>query len=51
MGPSALEAFGLPEGEVDSAIRVSLSHRTTKEELECFLTSLAAGLSRLARKK
>ncbi len=50
-GPSALEAFGLPESEVDSAIRVSLSHRTTEEELECFLASLAAGLSRLARKK
>ena len=50
-GPSALSAFGIPEREADSAIRISLSHRTTEEELELFLASLAAGLARLARKK
>ena len=50
-GPSALSAFGLPEREVDTAIRVSLSHRNTEEEAELLLASLARGLARLARRK
>ena len=50
-GPSALVAFGLTEREADCAIRVSLSHRNTEEEITLFLASLSTGLSRLARRK
>lgn len=49
-GPSALGAYGYTEAETDTAIRISLSHRNTEEEVDLFLSSLAAGLSRLARK-
>ena len=50
-GTTALSAYGYSEGEQDTAIRISLSHRNTREEVEVFLTSLAAGLARLARKR
>ena len=50
-GPSALSAFGLSDREVDCAIRVSLSHRNTEEEVDLLLASLLRGLSRLARRK
>lgn len=51
LAPSPLTAFGFSESEADCAIRISLSHRNTEEEADLFLTALAAGLSRLSRKK
>ncbi len=45
----ALLAYGQTEAEADSSIRVSLSHRNTKEELDALCEALALGLSRLAR--
>ena len=50
-GESALTAFGYSEREADCAIRVSLSHRNTVEELDRFLEVLSAGISRLCRRK
>lgn len=46
---SALIAYGRSEAEADSSIRISLSPRNTKEELDAFCAALAAGLSRLSR--
>ncbi len=51
VGETALSAFGLSAREADCAIRVSLSHRTTREELDVFLAVLGEGLSRLVRRK
>ena len=48
-GSPPLLAFGLSEREADCVIRVSLSHRTTEEELDRFLSVLAKGISSLAR--
>lgn len=45
----ALLAYGQTEAEADSSIRVSLSHRNTKEDLDALCEALALGLSRLAR--
>ena len=46
---SALVAYGRSEAEADSSIRISLSPRNTKEELDAFCAALSAGLSRLSR--
>lgn len=51
VGTGALAAFGVPEAARDHAIRISLSHRTTEEELDALIASLARGLARLARKR
>ena len=48
---SALVAFGRSEAEADSSIRISLSPRNTKEELDAFLEALAEGLAKLSRIK
>ena len=48
---SALVAFGRSESEADSSIRVSLSHRNTKEDIDELLSALEESLSRLARIK
>ncbi len=48
-GSSPLLAFGCSPREADTAIRVSLSHRNTEEELALFLASLERGLARLSR--
>ena len=45
----ALIAYGLSEKEADCAIRVSLSHKNEKEEIDLFLLSLKKNLSRLQR--
>ncbi len=50
-GSPPLLAFGLSEKEADCTIRVSLSHRTTEEELDLFLATLKKGLSSLVRMK
>ncbi|MBQ8174314.1 MAG: cysteine desulfurase [Clostridia bacterium] len=50
-GAPPLLAFGLSEKEADNVIRVSLSHRNTKEEMDAFLSALTKGLSSLVRIK
>ena len=46
---SALVAYGRSEAEADSSIRISLSPKNTKEELDTLCAALSAGLSRLSR--
>lgn len=46
---SALLAFGISPQDADCTIRVSLSHRNTREEADEFLEALAAEVGRLAR--
>ena len=46
---SALLAYGKTEGESDTTIRVSLSYKNTKDELDVFLNTLCEALSVLAR--
>lgn len=45
----ALIAYGLSEKEADCSIRVSLSHKNEKEEIDLFLLSLKKNLTRLQR--
>jgi cysteine desulfurase len=46
---SALTAYGRSENEADSSIRISLSHKNEKEELDALVDGLKSGLSRLSR--
>lgn len=46
---SALTAYGRSEKEADSSIRISLSGRTTEEEIDAFVSALEEGVARLAR--
>ena len=46
---SALVAYGRSPEEADCSIRISLSHRNTREELDAFSEALSSGLSRLSR--
>ena len=46
---SALVAYGRTEAEADTSIRISLSHRNTKDEIDVFLTELARGVASLSR--
>lgn len=50
-GSPPLLAFGLTEKEADCTVRVSLSYRTTEEELDTFLAALKKGLASLVRIK
>ena len=45
----ALLAYGQTEQDADSAIRISFSHRNTREDVDALCEALALGLSRLAR--
>ncbi len=45
----ALAAFGLTARQADCSIRVSLSYRTTEDELDVFVNCLATGVARLSR--
>ncbi len=45
----ALIAFGVSEKEADCSIRVSLSHKNEKEEIDLFLLSLKKNLTRLQK--
>lgn len=51
VGASALLSFGCREEEADCAIRISLSHRNTREEADEFLAALSAECARLARRR
>ncbi len=46
-----LLAFGLPEQEADTTLRISLSAQNTEQEVSFFLDTLARGLKMLARMK
>ena len=48
---SALIAYGHTEDEADSSLRISLSQRNTKEEIDALLKVLSEGLTKLARTK
>ena len=45
----ALLAYGQTEQDADSSIRISFSHRNTREDVDALCEALALGLSRLAR--
>ena len=47
----ALVAFGRSEAEADCSLRVSFSHRNTREDVDALCDALAEGLLRLARIK
>jgi cysteine desulfurase len=46
---SALTAFGRSESEADTSIRISLSHRNTKEDIDALIEGLSSGLEKLSR--
>ena len=46
---SALTAFGRSKGEADTSIRISLSHRNTREDIDGLIEGLKSGLARLSR--
>lgn len=46
---SALTAFGRSIGEADTSIRISFSHRNTKEDVDGLVDGLILGLSKLSR--
>lgn len=46
---SALTAFGRSEGDADSSIRISLSFRNTREDIDGLVEGLRSGLSKLSR--
>ena len=48
---SALTAFGKSDEEADSSIRISLSKRTEKEDIDAFIDGLTSAIKRLARMK
>ena len=48
---SALTAFGRNEEEADSSIRISLSKRTERCDIDAFIDGLTLALNRLARMK
>ena len=48
-GSSALVAFGRSAEEADYSIRVSFSHRNTKDDVDALIDALKAGLEKLSR--
>ena len=46
---SALTAFGRSTAEADTSIRISLSHRNTKEDIDALVEGLLSGLNKLSR--
>lgn len=46
---SALTAFGRTAAEADTSIRISLSHRNTREDVDGLIDGLISGLARLSR--
>ena len=45
----ALRAFGLPDEEIDSTIRLSFSHLNTKDEVDVFCDVLTSGIRSLSK--
>lgn len=46
---SALTAFGRSADEADTSIRISLSHRNEKEDIDALIEGLKSGLDKLSR--
>ena len=46
---SALVAFGRSAREADCSLRISFSHRNTREDIDALTEALAAGITRLSR--
>lgn len=46
---TALTAFGMPESEADTSVRISLSYLNTKEEIDTFAALLSQAVGSLAR--
>ena len=46
---SALTAYGRTEAEADTSIRISLSHRNEKDDIDGLIEGLKSGLARLSR--
>lgn len=46
---SALTAFGRSDSEADTSIRISLSHRNEKEDIDALIDGLRSGLEKLSR--
>ena len=46
---SALTAFGRSDSEADTSIRISLSHRNEKEDVDALIEGLKSGLEKLSR--
>ena len=46
---SALTAFGRSDAEADTSIRISLSHRNNKEDIDGLIDGLSSGLAKLSR--
>ena len=46
---SALVAFGRSDAEADSSLRISLSYRNTRAEIDALISALGEGLDRLQR--
>lgn len=48
---AALEAFGCTQNEIDSSVRISLSHTNTAEDIDALCAGLASGIAELQRKR
>ena len=48
-GSSALTAYGRSEGEADTSIRISFSHRNTIEDVDALVEGLKSGVAQLSR--
>lgn len=46
---SALTAFGRTAAEADTSLRISLSHKNTREDIDGLIEGLKSGLARLSR--
>ncbi|MBQ7714417.1 MAG: cysteine desulfurase [Clostridia bacterium] len=46
---AALAAYGLPEEEIDSSVRLSFSHLNTEEEIDSFCEVLTKGIRTLSK--
>ena len=46
---SALTAFGRSDSEADTSIRISISHRNEKEDIDALVDGLRTGLAKLSR--
>jgi len=48
---ASLEAFGCSQNEIDSSIRISLSHTNENEDIDALIEGLASGIAELQRKR
>ena len=46
---AALMAFGVSDADMDSTIRVSISHTNTDEDIDAFIAALSDGIASLQR--